>query len=119
MRGLLLVLSLALPAFSAPELGAGEEPENFRFEITGSLWRTGIEGTTQSGLTLIDLSSDLALRDRQSFLGRFVWQARLRHKLVVEGSPLVFNGLNEVNRPINFNGRTYLIGDVIDSNTSL
>ena len=106
-------MCLSLPVFSAQDF------EKFRIEVTGSAWRTHVEGQLQSGVLPIDLRSDLNLPDTYNFLGRLVLKPGRRHRIIVDGGPFESSGRNQLTRSIVFNGRTYTVSDVIESTASL
>jgi hypothetical protein len=94
--------------------------ESFRIELTGSAWLADTAGTIQSGLTPIDLASDLALeRSKPMFLGRLVAKPSRRNRLIVEGLPYRLTGSNTVSRQFTFNGRTYSFQDQVTSTADI
>jgi hypothetical protein len=107
-------ISLPLAAF------AQTEPlENFRFELTASTWRPSIGGTVMAFGRPIALRGDLKLDDSWLFFGKLVVKPGRRHRIVVEGSPYSFTGLNNLARTITFNGRTYSVQQTVASKADL
>src|SRR3954454_1063754 len=100
-------------------LSAQSLAEQSRFEITGFGWSTRVEGTLQSGILPVDLQSDLALADRWTFLGEFVWHPAPHHKLLVEGAPLRFEGFNTLSRTIDYRGREFNVQEAVLSRARL
>ena len=90
-----------------------------RLDIMALGWNVRPSGTIQSGIIPVDLRSDLALGRSTRFLGKLSWRAGDRHRVLVEGAPLQFDGDNELARTIVYNGRTYSIRDRIGSTASL
>jgi hypothetical protein len=105
--------------FVSVPLLSGQDFENFRIEVTGSAWRTQVEGELQSGVLPVDLRSDLNLPDTYNFLGRLVLKPGRRHRIIIDGGPFESSGTNQLSRSIVFNGRTYTIRDAIESTASL
>jgi hypothetical protein len=101
-------------------LGAlAQGPEDFRIEVSGYAWRMGVQGALQSGLSPIDLRTDLNLADRTAFFGRLTIQTARRHRIFVEGAPYRFEGTNRLNRTVTFNNRTYFVQDTVVSAAEL
>jgi hypothetical protein len=67
----------------------------------------------------VDLRSDLNLEDTYNFQGRLVFKPGRRHRIIVDGGPYESSGRNQLSRTIVYNGSTYTIRDVIESNASL
>jgi hypothetical protein len=103
---------------SLASLSAAAQP-SWRAEIQLSAWRVATTGQIQSGLLPIDLQSDLALQDRTVFFGRLTFRPGHRHRVLVEGTPLSFEGRNELRRTVVYNGRTYNVNDTISSEAAL
>ena len=106
----LAFLPLALPLLAQ---------DHFRVELTAAAWQTRIEGTLQAAGLPIDLRSDLALDDRTIFFGRLVAKPGRRHRLIIEGSPYSFAGVNTVSRAITFQGQTFTVNDTLQSSATL
>lgn len=109
-RAVLILLPVALTAQSA---------EDFKLEAAAYGWRTGVEGTLQSGLFPIDLRADLDLDRRTTFFGRLSLKPARRHRIVIEGAPYRFEGRNTLTRTIVFNNRTYFVQDTVASSADL
>jgi hypothetical protein len=73
----------------------------------------------QAGILPVDLRSDLALRNSTLFFGTAKVRVGGRHRIIVEGSPLRFEGRNTLSRTIVYNGRTYTISDQVESEADL
>jgi hypothetical protein len=102
----------------APALLLAQE-QDFRVELTASAWNAAIEGSVQSGGLPIALHADLNLADQWTFFGKLVLKPARRHRIVIEGSPYEFTGLNTLSRTIMYSGRTYSFNDTIASDASL
>jgi hypothetical protein len=66
-RFALLTLLLTAPAF--PQ---SDDVLRGRVEVTVSAWHTGISGMLRSGITPVDLRSDLNLAEARTFRGSLV-----------------------------------------------
>ncbi len=93
--------------------------DDFRVEATAAGWFASIRGTVQAAGLPVDLQSDLALGDRATFLGQLVFKPGRRHRLLVEGSPYSFDGVNTVSRTIAFAGRTFDVQETVRSTASI
>jgi hypothetical protein len=97
-----------------------EGPEDFRIEFTGSVWLTGPTGTIQASGTPINFVSDLAAGAQQPrFYGRFVFKPARKHRIVLEGSPISFSGLNTIDRSFVFLNNTYNISQTVATNANV
>jgi hypothetical protein len=116
-----LVVALAF-LVCAPLLAAtaGEGPENFRFELTGSAWLFNSSGTIQANGSPIDLVTDLGAEQQQpTFYGRFVFKPGRHHRIVVEGSPISISGLNTVQRTVVYRGQSFNVNEILNSSADL
>lgn len=109
---------------TAPSASAsGDDPENFRVEVTGSAWLVNSSGTIQAGgavpfligsATAIDLVSDLGVKQRQpTFYGRLVIKPGRKHRIVLEGTPIRLDGTNTVTQTIIYQGQTFAVGETL------
>jgi hypothetical protein len=99
---------------------ADGNPEDFKFEITGSAWLVNSSGTIQSHGTPVDLVSDLGAEQQQpSFFGQLVFKPGRRHRIVVNGYPVRLTGLNTVNRTITYQGQTFNVSDTVSSSADV
>ena len=93
-----------------------EIPETFRIELTGSAWLNGPTGTIQAEGTPINFVTDLAAGAQDPrFYGRLIFKPARKHRLIVEGSPLSFSGLNTISRSIVFLNKTYTINQTVST----
>ncbi|MGI8961409.1 MAG: hypothetical protein ACR2IV_16940 [Bryobacteraceae bacterium] len=103
----------------------GDDPENFRVEITGSAWVVNSSGTIQAGTALlpssvIDLKSDLGVTQRQpTFYGRLVAKPGRKHRIVIEGTPVRLQGRNTVSRTIIYHGQIFTVGETLQSSADV
>lgn len=116
MRRLFCLLALTAPLFAQSK----ENPESFRIELTGSAWLTGPTGTITADGTPIDFVSDLAAGAQQPrFYGKLVFKPAYKHRIVVEGSPVSFSGLNVINRSIVFLNKTYNVSQTVSTTANV
>jgi hypothetical protein len=114
----LLVFALSLAASTAPLFAEG--PDSFHFELTGAAWLNAPSGFIQAKGTPIDFVHDLAAGATEArFYGRLVVKPALKHRFIVEGSPLSFTGSNSISRSIVFLNRTYNINTTVNTDLSL
>lgn len=120
MRRLLLLSIFGSFITSSLFAQASESPENFRIEITGSAWLTGPTGTIQASGTPINFVSDLAAGARQPrFYGRLIFKPTRKQRLIVEGSPISFSGLNTISRSFIFLNKTYNISQTVSTSANV
>jgi hypothetical protein len=99
---------------------AQTEPlENFRVELTAATWRPSVTGTVTALGLPVALHGDLNLDDGWMFFGKLVFKPARRHRIVVEGSPYDFTGLNNLTRNVTFNGKTYFVQETVASEAEL
>jgi hypothetical protein len=109
-----------LAAIALPPASRGQDVEEFRVEVTASLWVRDVTGTIRSGITPVDLRADLGIeQDRPQFYGRLVFQPVRRHRFLVEGAPYRLQGEQDVSRQFTFAGQTYTFQDRVASNASI
>lgn len=106
-------------AFSLPAQ-TGENPENFKIEITGSVWFTGPTGTIQASGTPINLVTDLGAGAQEPrFYGRLVFKPTRKQRIFVEGSPISFSGTNTIDRSFVFLNHTYNVSQTVATNADI
>jgi hypothetical protein len=116
----LLRFYLTVLAVSAATLAAQDDNESFHIEVTAGGWIRDTSGTIQSGVTPVDLRSDLAIDQKATqFYGRLVLKPARRHRFVVEGVPYGLSGANNISRTITFAGRTYTVTDRVVSDADI
>jgi len=94
--------------------------EDFRVAVSAGAWIMSPSGTIQSGITPVDLRTDLDLeRHRPTFAGRLVVKPARRHRLWVEGTPYRLSGSNLATRQFTFAGTTYTVREQLDSEASI
>jgi hypothetical protein len=115
-----LPLSIALFTASALFAQSHEGPEDFRLEFTGSAWLTGPTGTIQANGTPVNFVTDLAAGAQQArFYGRLVFKPARKQRIVVEGSPISFSGIKNINQSFVFLGKTYNISQTVATNANV
>lgn len=122
MRRFFICSTLAALFLTAVTLAAQsrENPENFRIELTGSAWLNGPTGTLKADGTPVDFVTDLAAGARQPrFYGRLVFKPGRKHRLILEGSPTSFSGLNTINRSFVFLNKTYNISQTVSTDAKV
>lgn len=109
----LCVFLLAFPA-------GAQEFENFRVELSTSVWLVNPSGAIQSGIVPVDLESDLQIEQAQPhFFGKLVVKPARRHRLMVEGVPYRLDGAANVTRQLTFAGRTFTVQDFVTSTATI
>jgi hypothetical protein len=74
----------------------------------------------QSGPNAIEVVKDLGVvQERFSFAGRFVLKPGRKHRFNFEYIPLRMNGVNDLSRSIEYNGRVYGVQDRISTLSKL
>ena len=116
-----IVLAGCLLSLSTLARGAGkEDPESFRIEVSGSSWLLNTSGNVQSSGTVIDFVSDLGFEQRQpTFYGKLVFKPGRKHRLILEGSPFSFSGLNTIHRSVTYQGETFNVDQTLKTTSTL
>jgi hypothetical protein len=93
-----------------------EGPEDYRFELSATLWRMNSNGAIHADGTAVNLLTDLGVSQRQRiYEGRLVWKFKRKTRLVLEGTPISMHGLNMVNRNVTYFGQQYSLSDTLKS----
>jgi hypothetical protein len=80
----------------------------------------GTSGAIQSGITPVDLQSDLGIRQNHpQFAGKLVVKPARRHRLLIEGAPYRLTGEADAFRQITFAGRTYTLQEHLVSTADI
>jgi hypothetical protein len=117
---IVFALAQAATLLAAGPLSRGEGPEDFRVELTGSVWLVHTGGAIQSGGTPVDLVSDLGVgQQKPTFFGRLVLKPGRKQRIVVEGSPIRLDGNNIVQRTVVYRGQTFNASDTLSSSAEL
>ncbi len=107
--GLLLLSASALAASS-------EGPEDYRIELSGTLWRMNTNGTIHADGMPINMLTDLGVGQHQRIYdGRLVLKFKRKFRFVLEGTPISIHGLNTVNRDVTYFGQQYSVSDTLKS----
>jgi hypothetical protein len=115
-----IFLSITFLAASALFGQSHEGAEDFRIEFTGSAWLTGPTGTIQTSGTPINFVTDLAAGAQQArFYGRLVFKPTRKQRIVVEGSPVSFSGVNTINQSFVFLNKTYNVSQTVATNANV
>jgi hypothetical protein len=115
----LLVFSLQLFAGGGPA-SLSEGPEDYRLEISASLWRMNAGGTIHADSTGVNLVSDLGVSQRQRIYdGRLVLKFHRKQRFVFEGTPISIHGLNTVNRTVSYFGDQFSVSDTLKSSAQI
>jgi hypothetical protein len=120
-RSFITVVSLVLAMpFYAVAQASHEGPEDFRLELTGAAWLAGPTGSIRANGTPIDFVHDLNAGSlNPNFYGRLVLKPGRKHLIVLEGSPVSFSGVNNIERSFVYAGHTYNISQTVDTNASV
>jgi hypothetical protein len=112
-------LFLFTPLLSAAS-GSSEGPEDYRIELSTTLWRMNTNGTIHADGTPLDLINDLGVSQRQRiFGGRLTWKFKNKYRFVLEGTPISIQGLNTVNRNVTYFGQQYAVSDTLKSSAQI
>jgi hypothetical protein len=104
----------------ASAANGSEGPEDYRIELSASLWRMNSNGTLHSDGTYINFLTDLGVAQHQSiFDGRLTFKFKPKLRFVVEGMPLSIHGLNTVNQTITYFGQQYSVSDTLQSSAQI
>ncbi len=97
-----------------------EGPEDFRIELTGAAWLTGPTGSITADGTPINFVSDLAVGAQQPrFFGRLVLKPGRKQRIVLEGTPASFSGVNTIERSFVYLNRVFNISQTVKSNADI
>lgn len=112
------LLFLSAPLFAASS--GTEGPEDYRLELSATLWRMNTNGTIRADGTPINLLTDLGLYQRQrTYDGRLVFKFKRKLRFVLEGTPLSIHGLNNINRNVTYFGQQYSYSDTLKSSAQI
>jgi hypothetical protein len=103
-----------------PSLGFGENPEEFKIEVTGSAWLVNSAGTIQANGAPVDLVTDLGAQQQQpTFYGQLVIKPGRKHRIVLEGTPFRITGYNTITRTVTYRGETFNVSETLQSSADL
>jgi hypothetical protein len=115
LGGLLFLSTHLLHAASS-----SEGPEDYRIELSATLWRVNSNGTINADGTPVNLLTDLAVGQRRRIYdGRLVWRFKSKYRVVLEGTPISIQGLNTVNRNVTYFGQQYSVSDTLKSSAQI
>jgi hypothetical protein len=116
MRRLLIFSTVLFLLTTCLNAQNSESPESFRIELTGSAWLNGPTGTIQAEGTPVNFVTDLAAGSQEPrFYGRLIYKPARKHRIIVEGSPLSFSGVNTISRSIVFLNKTYTVNQTVST----
>ena len=111
-----LLLSTSLCAAST----GSEGPEDYRLELSATLWRMNTNGTIRADGTPINMLTDLGVGQRQRIYdGRFVLKFKRKLRFVVEGTPISIQGLNTIHRDVTYFNQQYSVSDTLKSSARI
>jgi hypothetical protein len=97
-----------------------EGPENYRIELSGTLWRMNTNGTIHADGAPINLLTDLGVDQRQRIYdGRLTLKFRRKYRFVLEGTPISIQGLNTINRSVTYFGQQYSVSETLKSSAQI
>jgi hypothetical protein len=107
--GAALVAALATTCWAANIPGTTDfSPEEFTFEVTGSMWDFGATGTVSGVKTSLDLEKDLGIeRELQDFSAKLTFKIRPNHRIVVEGGPFQLRGEHTATKTFSVDGKIF------------
>ena len=99
---------------------SSEGPEDYRIELSGTLWRMNTNGTIHADGTPINMLTDLGVGQRQRIYdGRLVLKFKRKFRFVLEGTPISIHGLNTVNRDVTYFGQQYSVSETLKSSAQI
>jgi len=117
LRHLCAFLFLFAPLLTA---GSSEGPEDYRIELSGTLWRMNTNGTIHADGTPANLITDLGVGQRQRIYdGRLVLRFKRKNRFVFEGTPISINGMNTLNRSVSYFGQQYSVSETLKSSAQV
>ncbi len=97
-----------------------EGPEDFRIELTGAAWLTAPSGSLTASGTPINFVTDLGLGAQEPrFFGRLVLKPGRKQRIVLEGTPTSFSGVNTIERSFVYLNNAFTISQTIKSNADV
>lgn len=94
-----------------------------RLEFEGRYWITDLTGeakVTESGIgTKIDFEEDLGIKDENLPEGRFTWYTGPNSKLRLTYTQVAYSGDKNIERTIEFGGKTYTVGTRVKTDVDL
>jgi hypothetical protein len=115
----LLAMAALVSAQDIPGTTASS-PEDFKIEVTGSLWILDSGGTVSNIHTTLDLVNDLGARQQvDTFYGRLVYKPGRKHEIVIEGSPFRLDGNHTATKSFIYDGQQYTVSAPLQTHASL
>jgi hypothetical protein len=100
--------------------GSSEGPEDYRLELSATLWRMNTNGTIHADGTPINLLTDLGVEQRQRIYdGRLVLKFKRKFRFVLEGTPLSIQGLNTLHRTVTYFNQQYSFDETLKSSAEI
>ena len=97
-----------------------EGPEDYRIELSATLWRMNTNGTIHADGSPINLLTDLGVGQRQRIYdGRLTFKFKRKLRFVLEGTPISIQGLNTINRNVTYFGQQYSVSDTLKSSAQI
>ena len=121
MKNLIALSGILLFSANLSFAASGSEgPEDYRLELSGTLWRMNSNGTINADGSPINFLTDLGVFQRQRIYGgRLTWKPKRKLRFVVEGTPISIQGLNTVNRSVTYFGQQYSFAETLKSSAQI
>ena len=115
LTGILFLTGQLLSAASGKD-----GPEDYRLELSATLWRMNSNGTLNADGSPINFLTDLGVGQRQRIYdGRLTFKFKRKLRFVLEGTPIAIQGLNTVNRTVTYFGQQYSVSDTLKSSAHI
>jgi hypothetical protein len=98
----------------------GPDPEDFTFEVTGSIWTRDSRGTLFDKNTSLDLARDLgANQNVYTFFGKLAFKPTYHQRILVEGTPLGLQGSHNAVESFVYGGTRFTLNEPLATSASL
>ncbi len=115
-------MRLGLPALALlfPCLLSAQDADSYHIDVQLSGWLVDTSGTVRSGITPVDLRSDLGVEQRPpTFTGRLDLRPGGRFHVIIEGTPYRLTGRKTLSRTITFRGQQYSFEETVVSSANV
>jgi hypothetical protein len=115
----LLTSASPILASDVPDV-SGPNPEQFKIELTGSLWVMDAGGSLSSTDTTLDLVRDLGARQNvKTAYGRLVIKPGRKHRIQIDGSPFHLEGEHTATETFSYGGEQFTFSEPLSTRADL